>query len=543
MRMTPKQRLALAASAAALLLGAASVAPAQPAPQSDPVVDPFLAKAVRTAPNREPAIAHPAQAKAAAAKLAQLRARFGHAPNIVVILLDDVGWGDFGVFGGGAAVGAPTPNIDRLAQSGLRLTSAYSQPSCTPTRSSLLTGRLPVRTGLLTPLLPGENNKAAGLNGEVTLAALLKQAGYRTQAIGKWHIGGSFGAQPQNNGFANYYGILTSSDDYTAFAEPWRNPDIANDPVRRAWAEGEETMAIVEGDTGTEARPVFPLNRDSIRFVDEKLTERATRFIAAQAKAKAPFFLYFATRGAHNDNYPHPDFAGKSPAKYPYKDVMVELDHRIGQLVQALKANGVAENTLVILASDNGPFAEAFPDTGATPFRGAKGTAYEGGVRSPVIASWPGVIAPGRVSDGLFDLMDIFPTSLTLSGNAELVPSDRYIDGVDQSGFLLSDTGQSARRAVYYWVNTIFMGARVGEFKFLRRDQKFEFDDTWPRASPFQSSVSEPAYGGKLFDLYIDPKEEHALLPLKQPQIPVMAQAVQAHLATFKQYPPKMPIK
>ena len=533
----------VASAMALLLLGAAQPAPAQTDAHADAVVDPFLAKAVRTAPNREPAIAFPVQTEAAEATLARLRARFGRAPNIVVILLDDVGWGDFGVFGGGAAVGAPTPNIDRLASSGLRLTSAYSQPSCTPTRSSLLTGRLPVRTGLLTPLLPGENNKAAGLNGEVTLATLLKQAGYVTQAIGKWHLGGSPGAQPQSNGFDNYYGILTSSDDYTAFAEPWRNPDIANDPARRAWAAGEETMAIVEGDAGTTAKPVFALNRDSIRFVDEKLTERAARFIAAQAQAKSPFFLYFATRGAHNDNYPHPDFAGKSPARYPYKDVMIELDHRVGQIVQAIEDSGAGENTLIFLASDNGPFAEAFPDTGVTPFRGAKGTIYEGGVRSPVIASWPGVIAPGRVSDGLFDLMDIFATSLTLAGHADLVPADRYIDSIDQTGFLLSDKGQSARRAVYYWVNAIFMGARVGEFKFLRRDQTFAFDDTWPRSSPFQSSVSEPAYGGKLFDLYIDPKEEHALLPLKQPHIPVMAQAIKAHLATFKAYPPKVPIQ
>jgi hypothetical protein len=152
-------------------------------------VDSFLAKTVRVAPNREPVIAHPDQDAEVAGKLAKARERFGMPPNIVMILFDDVGWGDIGVFGGGEAVGSPTPNIDRLAANGLRLTSAYSQPSCTPTRASLLTGRLPVRSGLLTPFLPGENTAASGLNGEVTLAEQLKKAGYTTQAVGKWHPG------------------------------------------------------------------------------------------------------------------------------------------------------------------------------------------------------------------------------------------------------------------------------------------------------------------------------------------------------------------
>jgi len=154
-------------------------------------VDSFLAKTVSPAPNREPVIPHAEQDTEASTKLAQAKARFGTPPNIVMILFDDVGWGDFGVYGGGEAVGSPTPNIDRLAAGGLRLTSAYSQPSCTPTRASLLTGRLPVRSGLLKPFLPGENSAAAGLNGEITLAEQLKKAGYTTQAVGKWHLGGA----------------------------------------------------------------------------------------------------------------------------------------------------------------------------------------------------------------------------------------------------------------------------------------------------------------------------------------------------------------
>ncbi|WP_294192345.1 sulfatase-like hydrolase/transferase [uncultured Sphingomonas sp.] len=513
------------------------------AAQGDKPVDGFLAKATRPAPNREPVIDLPQDRAAATAALGRARARFGRAPNIVMILMDDVGWSDIGAFGGGVAVGSPTPNLDRLAAGGLRLTSAYSQPSCTPTRASLLTGRLPVRSGLLRPYLPGENNAATGLNGEVTLAELLKKAGYTTQAIGKWHLGGAEQAQPQNVGFDDYYGILTSSDDYTAWREPWRNPDLVNDPDRRAWAEKGETMGIVVGKTGAAATLAYPIDRDTVRFVDEKLTDRATQFIASRKNEKNPFFLYVGTRGAHFDNYPHPQFAGKSPGRYPYKDVIVELDHRVGQVVEALKASGQLDNTIVMVASDNGPMLETFPDTGTTPFRSGKGSIYEGGVRTPMIVSWPGVIAPGRVSDGLFDLMDVFATSLSLAGRADLVPTDRYIDSIDQTGFFLAPQGQSARRVEYYWVNNIFMGARVAEFKYLMHDQITESDDSWPRSSPFSAAYTTSVYGGKMFDLYIDPKEEHALAPLKQPQIPVVAAAVQAQLATFKAYPPKVPIR
>lgn len=504
--------------------------------------DPFLAVATRTVANREPAISRLPQEAAVAARLAASRKQAGRAPNVVVILMDDVGWGDWGCYGGGLAIGAPTPNLDRLAAGGLRLTSAYSQPSCTPTRASILTGRLPVRTGLLRPYLPGEGGRGGGLNGEITLAELMKKAGYATHAVGKWHLGQAPITQPQNVGFDDYYGTLTSSDDYTAWREPWRNPDLANDPARRKWASEGEVMAIVEAKAGEEARPVYPIDLDTIRYVDEKLTERAVQLIEQDARARKPFFLYMGTRGAHNDNYPHPVFAGRSPARYPYKDVLVELDHRVGQVVEALRRTGQLDNTLLVVTSDNGPFAETFPDTGFTPFRSAKGSTYEGGVRVPMIVFWPGVVAPGRVADGLFDLMDLFATTLSVAGSSGLVPGDRFVDSIDQSGFLLSDAGQSARRAEYYWVNTTLSAVRVGEFKAYRAWQTTEADDTWPRLSPFQSSTQRGTYGGKIFDLYIDPKEEHALAPLKQPQIPVLSRTLQQHLATFKAFPPKVPI-
>jgi arylsulfatase len=277
--------------------------------------------------------------------------------------------------------------------------------------------------------------------------------------------------------------------------------------------------------------------------VDEQLTKHAISFIESTKGGTKPFFLYFATKGAHNDNYPHPDFLGKSLAKYPYKDAVMELDYRIGQLHAALERAGQLENTLLFITSDNGPFAEAFPDTGYTPFRGAKGSCYEGGVRVPGIAYWKGIIKPGRVSAGLFDLTDFYATSLALAGASDKGPDDRYIDSIDQSSFFLADDGASRRRAIYYWAGNAFMGVRLAEFKFLVKDQTYQHDDTWPRLSPFQGTIQPSLYGGKLFNLCLDAKEEHAMMPLKQPHGPVILGAVNKHLATFKDYPPAVPMQ
>ena len=525
---------------AAIALPASAAQEAVPAADTD---DTFLARTVAAKPNLEPAIVRADQEQLTMERLAALKTRFGHAPNIVVVLMDDVGWGDLGVYGGGVAVGAATPNLDQLAHEGLQLMDTYSQPSCTSTRASIMTGQLPMRTGMLRPMLPGEGASGRGIDAKVTLAQKLREAGYITQAVGKWHLGEFKEAQPQNVGFDHYYGILTSSDDYTAWREPWRNPDLIADPARKAWAAQGEEMAIVEGNAGEEAKPVFPIDNDSIRLVDEKLTEHAVNFIESTKDSKKPFFLYFATRGAHNDNYPHPDFVGKSLAKYPYKDVMVELDYRIGQVQAALERAGQLENTLIFVASDNGPFAEAFPDTGVTPFRGAKGSSYEGGVRVPGIAYWKDTIKPGRVSAGLFDLTDIYATSLALAGANDKLPTDRYIDSIDQSSFLLADNGASRRRAIYYWANNAFMGVRIAEFKLMVKEQHYQQDDTWPRMSPFQGTAVPLLYGGKLFNLLVDTKEEHAMAALKQPHLPVLKRAADKHIATFKTYVPPLPMQ
>ena len=183
--------------------------------------DSIASPTVPVAENREPVFRFPEQDAAAQRKLAEFRERTGQPPNILVILMDDVGWGDFGCYGGGIAVGAPTPNIDRLARRGLLLTSAYSEPSCTPSRATLMTGRYPQRHGLHRPPMYGE---PGGLEGEVTVAELLSEAGYVTQAVGKWHMGENASSQPQNVGFDDFYGFLSVSDMYTEWRDAYFFP-------------------------------------------------------------------------------------------------------------------------------------------------------------------------------------------------------------------------------------------------------------------------------------------------------------------------------
>ena len=199
--------------------------------------DTITTKTVRVADHREPAFQHVDDIAAADERIAAYRARHGgRKPNVLVVLMDDVGWGDFGCYGGGVAVGAPTPHIDRLATAGLRLTSCYSEPSCTPSRASLLTGRLPMRHGLQRPPMYGEKG---GLQGEVTLAELLSTAGYVTQAVGKWHLGENVESQPQHVGFDDFYGFLSVSDMYTEWRDPYFFPEIVYSEERTKWIENQ----------------------------------------------------------------------------------------------------------------------------------------------------------------------------------------------------------------------------------------------------------------------------------------------------------------
>ena len=499
--------------------------------------DPIATPAVAVAPNREPSFVHDGQEEAARDRLdAYAREHGGRRPNLLVILFDDVGWGDFGCYGGGAMAGAPTPNIDRLAREGLLLTSCYSEPSCTPSRATLMTGRLPMRHGLQRPPMYGE---PGGLEGELTVAELLSGAGYETQCVGKWHMGENRDSQPQHVGFDDFYGFLSVSDMYSEWRDPYFFPEVVYSEERSRWIENQPfNKCFVHAERGGEVETVEEVTIPVLSELDEKWAVYSVDFIRRMAGDDRPWFLYHNTRGAHFDNYPNERWVGQSPARHPYKDTLLELDDIVGRLVAALDATGQLEHTLVLVSSDNGPNMESWPDAAYTPFRCAKGSTWEGGVRVPGVLSWPGMIDPGRVSDGLFTFSDFLPTVLTLAGDAERIPTGPYIDGVDQTSFLLAPDALSNRKYHYYWIGQMFSALRVGEFKFMMAS--ISDDDTDVHGPGGFTGVGQKYPYGRLYNLYLDPKETHSYLIRKLAYLEAFQTGVRNHLVTFRDYPPKL---
>ena len=494
--------------------------------------DPLAAKTVVVAPNMEPVISHPDQDTEVKNKLAALEKKTGKKPNILIFLMDNVGWGDPGIYGGGLMTGAPTPNIDRLGREGLQLLSAYSQPSCTPTRCTLLTGRLPMRHGQLRPSFAGE---PGGLGKEITIAKLLADAGYFTQAVGKWHCGENIDSQPQSVGFDDFYGFLGWSGLYTDWRDPEFAPDFALNDERQAMVSEEGfNDHIVHAVKGGEVENLEEITMDVSALLDDKFAKYSEAFISKMAKEDKPFFLYHCTRGGHWKNYANPNFKGKSPAKYPYKDCVMEMDDVVGRLYKALKDSGQLENTLIFITSDNGPTIEPWPDAGYTPFRGGIGGAWEGSMRVPGILYWKDMVKPGQVSDGLFDLSDWFTTSLALAGAKSTIPTDRYIDGVDQTGFLLTDSGLSNRKYVYYWIQDVFAALRVAEYKFCVYGMAEDDRDV---INPGSGTTLEQYKNGKLFNLYLDPKERFSYYMRQTFMDNLFSDPMKDHKATYQAYP------
>lgn len=497
--------------------------------------DPFAARPVRLAPHREPGFVHDDQVALARKKMQEYVKRRGRKPNFLVFLMDDVGWGDMGCYGGGVAVGAPTPHFDRIAARGLRLTSCYSEPTCSPSRATLMTGRVPHRHGLHRPPMYGE---PGGLQGERTLPQILGDAGYLTQAVGKWHIGENFESQPQNVGFDDFYGFLSVSDMYTEWRDPHYFPEIVYSAARTEWIKNMPfNRCFVHATKGKEPVNVEEVTIPVLSELDEKWCNYSSDFIRGRAGKGQPWLLYHCTRGAHFDNYPNERFLASSPAKHPYKDTMIELDDIIRRLNEVLVETGQAEDTLIFISSDNGPHMETWPDAAFTPFRCSKGSTWEGGVRVPGILVWPGMIEGGQSSDGIMNFSDILPTLAALADADSQLPTDRYIDGIDQTSFLLSNDGDSNRKYHYYWLKKHFSALRCGEYKMMLRSTSDDETDAWGTGG-FTGVLQEHAYA-KLFNLYLDPKESHNYMTRKLAYMEAFQLGIRDHLATFKAYPPK----
>jgi len=484
--------------------------------------------------DREPAFVHAGAVAEAQRRLGEFRAA-GRRPNFLVVLMDDVGWGDFGCYGGGVAVGAPTPNIDALAARGMMLTSCYSEPSCTPSRASLMTGRIPMRHGLQRPPMYGE---PGGLEGEITVAELLHRAGYVTQAVGKWHMGENRDSQPQHVGFDDFYGFLSVSDMYTEWRDPYFFPEIVYSEARSEWVKNQPfNKCFVHATRGGETEQVEEVTIPVLSELDEKWATYSEGFLRQMAGQEAPWFLYHNTRGAHFDNYPSERYLGSSPGKHPYKDTIVELDEIVGRLVAVLEQTGQLEDTMIVITSDNGPEMETWPDAAYTPFRCAKGSTWEGGVRVPAVVAWPSMIDAGQRTDGIVSFPDFLPTMLSLAGAPELVPDDRFIDGVDQSSFFLAPGSPSNRKHHYYWLGSMFSALRVGEYKFMLASISDGGTDVLNPGG--FTGVSQKYPYGRLYNLYLDPKETHSYLIRKLAYLEAFLKGIQGHYMSFAKHPPK----
>lgn len=494
-------------------------------------------KTTRIAPHLEPAIAHPDQDKAAKATLDALRNRFGHPPNILILLVDDMGWGDIGANGGGVAIGAPTPNIDKLAQEGLRLTSVYAQSTCTPTRAALMTGRFPARTGLTRPLLAGEKFTVNPWQDEETAAKLLSSAGYRTALSGKWHLGSAEGTRPHEVGYDEYLGILGVASEMTQAIDARLYPDLVLRPERLAALQKLAVPEVTAAEKGGAVRTVRQIHSpEEMSSIDQMFAEYSEQFIQRSVQKKQPFYLVHAFSRVHNDNYPAPGYAGKSPAGFPYKDAIVEVDDIVGRLINLLKENGQLENTLVFFTSDNGANEDVWPDGGFSPWRGGKGTTWEGGVRVPGIAYWPGTIQPRPANDGLFDLMDLFPTALSIAGQTARISDKRYIDGVDQTGFLLANNGESSRQSVFMYGGNAPIALRWKEYKV----HTSVYLTQGPMKNLDESVLTSTGDWPWVYNLYMDPKEQrstgHRFFEWGLAAIKPM---LESHVATYAKYPRK----
>ena len=267
-------------------------------------------------------------------------------PNIILFMSDDVGWGDLGCYGGGENRGAPTPNLDRLAAEGLQFLSFYGQPSCTPGRAAAMTGRLPIRSGMTTVAFPGQGGGLPA--GEWTVASVLKQAGYDTCQIGKWHLGEEDYSMPTSHGFDEMHNTTLYHLNAYTYTDPVFNPDFPfDDPdVMKMWGN---VIGAVEGKAGEQWKEAEKIDSSKIPFIDEKSIKHATDYLDAHAKGDNPFFLYLNTAKLHQPNLPHPDFAGKSMGKSKYLDSLVELDHHVGVVMDKVRELGIEQDTLDLL--------------------------------------------------------------------------------------------------------------------------------------------------------------------------------------------------
>jgi arylsulfatase A-like enzyme len=479
-------------------------------------------------------------------------------PNILFIVSDDTGYGDLGPYGGGVGRGMPTPNIDNLAAQGMTFFSFYAQPSCTPGRAAMQTGRIPNRSGMTTVAFQGEGGGLPA--AEWTLASVLKKGGYKTYFTGKWHLGEADYALPNAQGYDEMeHCFLYHCNAYT-YGDPTWFPDM--DPKLRAMFD-KVTKGSMSGNAGQPAKEDWKVNGQyvntpdkgvvGIPFLDQYIEESGLKFLEQAAKdPNTPFFININFMKVHQPNLPAPEFEHKSMSKTKYADSVVELDTRIGNVLNKLHELGLDRNTLVFYTTDNGAWQDVYPDAGYTPFRGTKGTVREGGNRVPAIAMWPGKIAPGVKNHDIVGGLDLMATFASVAG-VELPTEDRegkpmMFDSHDMTA-LLTGTGKCDRTEWFYFTeNELTPGAaRVGNYKAvfnLRGDDgqatgalAVDTNLGWKGAEKYVATVPQ------VFDLWQDPQERYDIFMNNYTErtwtMVTISASIEDLMKTYVKYPPR----
>jgi len=479
-------------------------------------------------------------------------------PNILFIVSDDTGYGDLGPYGGGEGRGMPTPSFDRLASEGMTFFSFYAQPSCTPGRAAMQTGRIPNRSGMTTMAFQGQGGGLPA--AEWTLASVLKTGGYRTYFTGKWHLGEADYALPNAQGYdVMEHCFLYHCNAYT-YGDPTWFPDM---PEELRTMFDQVTKGSLSGLAGQPPKEDWKVNGQyvdtpekglvGIPFMDKYIEASGIRFLEDAAKhPEQPFYININFMKVHQPNLPSPEFEHKSLSKSKYADSVVELDTRIGHVMDKLRELGLDKNTLVFYTTDNGAWQDVYPDAGYTPFRGTKGTVREGGNRVPALAVWPGKIKPGVRNHDIVGGLDLMATFASAAGVA-LPKADRegqpiIFDSYDMTPALLG-TGKCARKAWFYFTeNELTPGAaRVGNYKAvfnLRGDNgqptgglAVDANLGWKGPDKYVATVPQ------VFDLWQDPQERYDIFMNNYTErtwtLVTFNAAIKELMKTYVQYPPR----
>jgi len=449
-------------------------------------------------------------------------------PNVVLMLADNLGYGDVSAYNGGTRGKMRTPRIDQLASEGIRFTQFLVEPGCTPSRAGLLTGRYSVRSGLSLIIAPGGVNTLQP--EEVTLGELFKSAGYDTTYIGKWHLDAEPKSQPQNQGFDQWLVGFSGTTDVVLYGS---SMEEAGAP--KSMKEALEYW-IVEAKGPGDPRPIRKYDLEYRKQIESDIADASVDYIRQQAATDSPFFLLIGWTRPHFPNDVGSEFAGRSGVG-KYGDSVIELDYRTGQVLDAIDDAGIADSTIVIFVSDNGPTStggsldELYAgDTG--PYRGELGDAYEGSIRTVGMVRWPGKIEPS-VNDEMFAIHDFLPTLANII-DVDL-PVDRPIDGIDQSAFLLGEQDRSNREHLLTFIGDRLVALRWRQWRMY----PVEFLGTRgnPSTAGYVGTMRATAGYPQIYNIEADPKEQVNVAHLNGWLVAVYLQLVAQYQATLVDHP------